>query len=158
METLVIILAIVAGIIGIAGSILPGLPGTPVSWVGLLLLYIWGPEDMALKTLIVWGIVVVLVSVVDYVVPMYFTKLTGGSKYAERGAIVGLIAGIILTPVGMILGSFLGAFLFELYYTGQGSKQALKAAIGSFLGFITGTGLKTIVAVLILWRIIVFAF
>lgn len=158
METLIIILAIVAGVIGIAGSILPGLPGTPVSWVGLLLLYLWGPEEMAFRTLIIWGVIVAIVSVVDYFVPMYFTKLTGGSKYAERGAIVGLIAGIILTPVGMILGSFLGAFLFELYYTRQGSKQALKAAIGSFLGFITGTGLKTIVSVLILWRILVFAF
>ncbi len=158
METLIIILAILAGIIGIAGSILPGLPGTPVSWAGLLLLYLWGPEDMALKTLIIWGIVVAVVSVVDYIVPMYFTKLTGGSKYAERGAVVGLIAGIILTPVGMILGSFLGAFLFELYYARKDASQALKAAVGSFLGFITGTGLKTIVAVIILWRILVFAF
>ena len=158
METLIIILAIIAGIVGIAGSILPGLPGTPVSWVGLLLLYLWGPEEMALKTLIVWGAVVALVSVIDYFVPMYFTKLTGGSKYAERGALVGLLAGIILTPVGMILGSFLGAFLFELYYARKGAAQALKAAIGSFLGFITGTGLKTIVSVLILWKIFVFAF
>ena len=158
METVIIILAILAGVVGIAGSILPGLPGTPVSWVGLLLLYIWGPEEMALKTLIIWGVVVAIVSVVDYIVPMYFTKITGGSKYAERGAIVGLIAGIILTPIGMILGSFLGAFLFELYYTRQGAGQALKAAICSFLGFITGTGLKTIVSVLILWKIFVFAF
>lgn len=158
METLIIILAIIAGIVGIAGSILPGLPGTPVSWVGLLLLYLWGPEEMALKTLIVWGVVVALVSVIDYFVPMYFTKLTGGSKYAERGALVGLLAGIILTPVGMILGSFLGAFLFELYYARKGAAQALKAAIGSFLGFITGTGLKTIVSVLILWKIFAFAF
>lgn len=158
METIIIILAILAGIIGIAGSILPGLPGTPISWVGLLLLYIWGPEEMQMKTLVIWGIVVAIVSIVDYIVPMYFTKLTGGSKYAERGAIVGLIAGIILTPVGMILGSFLGAFLFELYYTRQGAGQALKAAIGSFLGFITGTGLKTIVAVMIMWKIFVFAF
>ncbi len=164
METFIIILAILAGIIGIAGSILPGLPGTPISWVGLLLLYIWGNgtnaagESMALSGLIVWGVIVAIVSVIDYVVPMYFTKVTGGSRYAERGAIVGLIAGIILTPVGMILGSFLGAFLFELYYNRQGAGQALKAAIGSFLGFITGTGLKTIVAVLIMWRIFVFAF
>ena len=158
METVIIILAILAGVIGIAGSILPGLPGTPISWIGLLLLYIWGPEEMALKTLVVWGVVVAIVSVIDYIVPMYFTKLTGGSKYAERGAMVGLIAGIILTPVGMILGSFLGAFLFEYYYTRQGAGQALKAAIGSFLGFITGTGLKTIVSVLILWKICVFAF
>ena len=164
METLIIILAILAGIIGVAGSILPGLPGLPLSWVGLLILYIWGDgnnasgDTIGLLALILWGVVVAIVTVVDYIVPPLIIKKMGGSKYAERGAIVGLIAGIILTPVGMILGSFLGAFLFELYYTRKGSGQALKAAIGSFLGFITGTGLKTIVAVLILWRIIVFAF
>ena len=156
METVIIILAILAGIIGIAGSILPGLPGTPVSWIGLLLLYIWGPEEMALKTLIIWGIVVAIVSVIDYIVPMWFTKVTGGSKYAERGAIAGLILGIIFTPIGMILGSFLGAFLSEMYWGKKSAGDALKAAIGSFLGFITGTGLKTIVSVLILWRIFVF--
>ena len=158
METLIVILAILAGIIGIAGSILPALPGTPISWVGLLLLYIWGPEEMPLKTLVVWGVIVVLVSVVDYIVPMYFTKVTGGSRYAERGAMAGLIIGIFLTPVGMILGSFLGAFISELYWGKKDSVGALKAAFGSFLGFITGTGLKTIVAVLILWKIFVFAF
>ena len=164
MDTLIVILAILAGIIGIAGSILPGLPGTPVSWVGLLLLYVWGNgtnaagDEMTMRTLIVWGVVVAIVSVIDYIVPMWFTKVTGGSKYAERGALIGLVAGIIFTPVGMILGSFLGAFLFELYYNRQGAAQALKAAIGSFLGFITGTGLKTIVSVLIMWRILVFAF
>ena len=164
MDTLVSILAIVAGIIGIAGSILPGLPGTPVSWIGMLMLYIWGNgtnaagEEMSLRTLIIWGVVVAVVSVIDYIVPMYFTKITGGSKYAERGAMAGLIIGIFLTPVGMILGSFLGAFLAELYYNRQGTGQALKAAIGSFLGFITGTGLKTIVACLIMWKIFVFAF
>ena len=164
MDILIVVLAILAGIIGIAGSILPGLPGTPISWVGLLILYVWGNgtnaagDEITMKMLLVWAVVVAIVSVIDYIVPMYFTKLTGGSKYAERGALVGLIAGIILTPVGMILGSFLGAFLFELYYSRKGAPQALKAAIGSFLGFITGTGLKTIVAVLIMWKIFVFAF
>lgn len=162
MDFIVSALAVLAGIIGIAGSILPGLPGTPVSWLGLLILYIWGNgtnaagEEISMRTLIVWAIVVAIVSVIDYVVPMWFTKVTGGSKYAERGALVGLIAGIILTPIGMILGSFLGAFLFELYYTRKGAGQALKAAIGSFLGFITGTGLKTIVAVIIMWKIFIY--
>ena len=153
-----IILAILAGVLGIAGSILPGLPGTPISWVGLLLLYIWGPEEMPMKTLIIWGVVTILVSVIDYVVPMYFTKMTGGSKYAERGAIMGMIIGIVFTPIGMILGSFLGAFLMELHKGNKTPAEALKIAFGSFPGFITGTGLKTIVSVLILWRIFVFAF
>lgn len=162
METLIIILAITAGVIGIAGSILPGLPGTPFSWAGLLILYIWGcgtnamGEPMSLTGLIVWGVVVAVVSVIDYVVPMYLTKATGGSKYAERGALIGLVVGIIMTPIGMIAGSFLGAFLAELAWAKKDAASALKAAFGSFLGFILGTGLKTIVAVLIMWRIIIY--
>ena len=153
-----------AGVLGIAGSILPGLPGTPISWVGMLLLYVWGSgvnaagNPMSLQTLIIWGVVVLIVSVVDYVVPMYFTKLTGGSKYAERGALIGLVAGIILTPIGMIAGSFLGAFIAEVQWGKKSSSEALLAALGSFLGFILGTGLQTITSVLILWQIIVYAF
>lgn len=153
-----------AGVLGIAGSILPGLPGTPISWVGMLLLYVWGSgvnaagNPMSLQTLIIWGVVVLIVSVVDYVVPMYFTKLTGGSKYAERGALIGLVAGIILTPIGMIAGSFLGAFIAEVQWGKKSSSEALLAALGSFLGFILGTGIKTIASVLILWQIIAYAF
>ena len=158
MEITIVILALLAGVVGIAGSIIPGLPGPPVSWGGLLLLFLWGPEEVPMKSLVIWGVVMVAVSVIDYLVPMYFTKMTGGSRFAERGAMVGLILGIIFTPIGMILGSFLGAFLSELYWGGKSAGDALKAAFGSFLGFITGTGLKTIVAVLILWRILVFAF
>ena len=158
METLIVILAVLAGVIGIAGSILPALPGTSFSWIGLFLLYMWGPEAVRVKVLIIWGIVVIAVSVVDYVVPMFFTKATGGSKYAERGAMIGLVAGIVLTPVGMILGSFLGAFFAELYWGGKDRRAALKAALGSFAGFIAGTGIKTIASSLILWQIVVYAF
>lgn len=158
METVIVILAILLGLIGVAGSILPGLPGAPFSWIGLLILYIWGPESMPVSTLVIWGIVVALVSIVDYLVPMWLTKVTGGSKYAERGAMIGLVAGIILTPIGMILGSFLGAFIAELHWGKKETGDALKAATGSFIGFILGTGLKTIVSALILWRILVFSF
>ena len=157
METVIIILAILAGVIGIAGSILPGLPGTPFSSIGLLLLYIWGPQEMSVSTLVIWGVVVAVVTLVDYLVPMWLTKATGGSKYAERGALIGLIAGIILTPVGMIMGSFLGAFIAELQWGKKEAGDALKAAAGSFIGFMLGTGLKTIVACLMMWRIIAFA-
>ena len=158
METLIVILAILAGVTGIAGSILPALPGTSFSWIGLFLLYMWGPVPVPVKVLIIWGIVVIAVSVVDYIVPMFFTKATGGSKYAERGAMIGLVAGIVLTPVGMILGSYHGAFFAELYWGGKDRRAALKAALGSFVGFIVGTGIKTIASSLILWQIVIYAF
>ena len=164
MDTLIVVLAILAGVIGVAGSILPGLPGTPLSWVGMLILYLWGNGTgtsgvpMSTGTLVIWGVVVVVVSVIDYIVPMYFTKATGGTKYAERGALIGLIAGIFLTPIGMIAGSFLGAFIAEMIYAKKDVASSMKAALGSFLGFIFGTGIKTIASVLIMWQIIVYAF
>ena len=158
MGTTIIIFAIVAGIIGILGSILPGLPGPPISWVGLLLLYLWGPEEMSISTLVVWGVVTVLITIIDYWIPMYFTKVTGGSKYAERGSLIGMIIGIFLTPIGMIMGAFLGALIAEMTCANKDFGPALKVAIGSFIGFMLGTGIKIIVSVLMLWKIIVYCF
>ena len=162
MDITISIIAIMAGIIGIAGSILLGLPGPPVSWVGLLILYIWGNgvngagEPLSPAALIVWGVVVVAVTVIDYIVPPLLTKKMGGSRYAEKGSLYGMIFGIIFTPVGMILGSFLGALIAELAIAKKNLDEALNAAVGSFLGFILGTGIKTICAVLILWQIAVY--
>ena len=156
------IIAVIAGAIGIAGSILPGLPGPPISWVGLLILYIWGTglngagEPLSLTALIVWALVVIAVTVMDYIVPPLLAKRMGGSKYAEKGSLYGMIFGIIFTPVGMILGAFLGVLLAELFVAKKKIEDALKAAVGSFVGFILGTGIKTICAVLILWQIIVY--
>lgn len=162
MDIAISIIAVVAGIIGILGSILPGLPGPPVSWLGLLVLYIWGSgtnssgEPVSMTLLIVSAVVIVIVSVLDYLVPPLITKKMGGSKYAEKGSLYGMIFGIIFTPVGMILGAFLGALIAELVVAKKDSGEAFKAAVGSFLGFILGTGVKTIAAVWLMWQIIVY--
>ena len=157
MDIVVSILAVIAGIAGIVGSVLPVIPGPPISWTGLLLLYFWGGTDkagssMSLTLLLVWLGIVIAVSVIDYLVPMYFTRLTGGSKYAMAGLLIGLI----VPPVGMIVGSFIGAFLAELIYASKSAGGALKSAIGSFLGFLTGTGLKLITTCVMFYYIIVY--
>ena len=162
MSTIIIILAVVAGIIGIAGSILPGLPGPPVSWVGLLILFLWGNgtngagEPMSTTFLLVWLAVTVAVCIIDYVVPAYFTRVTGGSKAAGRGAIIGLIVGMVVPPVGIILGTLLGAFLAEFLVARKNGWQSTKSAVGALLGFLFGTGLKLIASGLMMYYIIVF--
>ena len=140
MEVFIAIVAVLCGIIGIIGSIAPALPGPPISWVGMLILYFWGGtngagETMSLSILLIWLAIVILVTILDYVVPAYFTKLTGGSKYASIGTTVGLIAGLFIPPVGMILGSLLGAFIAELIFAGKSAGPAVKSAFGAFLGF-----------------------
>ena len=162
METVAIILAIVLGVVGIVGSIVPALPGPPLSWVGLLVLYIWGNgtngagEPMSTALLMTWLVITVLVTVVDYIVPAYFTKLTGGSKKAGVGAMVGLFVGLIFPPVGIILGTLLGAFLAELLFDGKTGVESAKSAFGALLGFLFGTGLKLIVSALMMYYIIVY--
>ena len=162
MTTVIAILAVLAGIIGIAGSILPGLPGPPVSWVGLMLLYFWGNgtdkagDPMSLTFLLVWLAITIVVCIIDYVVPAYFTRVTGGSKVAGRGAIIGLIAGMFIPPVGIILGTLAGAFLAEFLVSRKSGWQSTKSAVGALLGFIFGTGIKLIASGLMLYYIIVY--
>ena len=162
MDILIGILAVLAGVIGVIGSILPALPGPPLTWVGMLLLYLWGGtnragENMSLTLLLIMFGATVVVSILDYIVPLYFTKLTGGTKYAGRGAMAGLVFGLfVVPPVGMILGSFLGAFLAELYYARKSTGDALKSAFGSFLGFLAGTGLKLVLCGVMMYYIIVY--
>ncbi|MBO5545687.1 MAG: DUF456 domain-containing protein, partial [Bacteroidales bacterium] len=94
MNTFMIIVAVILGVVGIAGSILPGLPGPPLSWIGVLLIYFFGGDPMSQTLLFVLLAVTIVVTVVDYLVPAWFTKVTGGSKYAAWGAILGLLAGL----------------------------------------------------------------
>lgn len=141
------IFALVAAVFGIVGSIMPGLPGPPVSWVGMLLVFFAekGTDNpMTLTTLIVWLVITVVVSVLDYVVPSWTTRAAGGHKAALTGALIGLLAGMFLTPIGMIAGALLGAFIGELMVTDKGVFAAFKAGLGAFAGFIFGTGLKLI--------------
>ncbi|MGN0188890.1 MAG: DUF456 domain-containing protein [Candidatus Cryptobacteroides sp.] len=161
MDTFLAILAVIAGLVGIVGSIVPAIPGPPISWLGLLVLYFRGGvngagEPMGLTFLLVWLGIVVAVTVLDYVVPMFFTKATGGTKAGSVGTMVGMVAGLFIPPVGMILGAVLGAFLAEIIWSGKDASGAFKSAMGAFLGFITGTGMKLVATGVMLYYIIVY--
>lgn len=155
------ILAVIAGIIGIIGSIVPGLPGPPISWVGILLAYFAGGtnsagEPMSLTFLLVWLAITTLVTIIDYVIPAYFTRISGGTKTAGRGAIVGLLIGMFLTPVGIIVGALLGAFLADFFIEDRGVWASFKSSLGAFAGFLCGTGIKLISAGVMMYYIIVY--
>lgn len=162
MNVVLIVLAVILGVAGIIGSIVPGSPGPPLSWVGILLMYFFGGtngagEPMSLTLLLVLLGVTVLVTVMDYIVPAWFTKLTGGSKYASWGAVIGLLAGLVFPlPFGMIVTSLMAAFLAELLFAGKDAGSSLKASFGAFLGFLSGTGIKLIASAVMLYYIIVF--
>jgi len=161
--TALIVFALVLAAAGIIGSIVPGIPGPPLSWLGLLLVYIsdksgGGSDPMSTAVLIVWLVVTVVVTVLDYVIPAGTTRMAGGHKAASTGALLGMLAGMLLPPVGIIAGSLAGAFLGELLVNDKGAWAAFKAGAGAFLGFILGTGIKLAASGIMAWLIVKYAF
>jgi len=136
-------------ILGLIGAFLPVLPGPITSWFGLLLLHLTDAVPLNKHFLLVTLIVAIAVWLIDYFLPALGTRKFGGSKYGVWGAIIGLFLGlIILGPLGIILGPFLGALIAEISWGKKNKSQALKAAFGSFIGFLFSTGLKLIVSLI----------
>lgn len=140
-DYILLILGIIFMIIGIIGCLVPVLPGPPISFLGLIFLHYTRFSQFTPAILITLGIITVIVTVVDYIVPVWGTKRFGGSKYGTRGATVGLVIGFFLGPLGIILGPLIGAFVGEMIFKDD-LNYAFKAGFGSLLGFLTGIGLK----------------
>ncbi len=145
MEAILILIGIILIIVGIVGCVVPALPGPPIAYVALLLLEFSDPAPFSLSFMLLWLLVVIAVSLLDFYVPVWGTKKFGGSKYGTYGSIVGLIIGLFFSPIGIIIGPFLGAFAGELI-AGKTGDEALKAGFGAFVGFLAGTVAKLAVS------------
>lgn len=160
MDIALVIIGFLLTLVGIIGSFIPVLPGPPLSWVGLLLLYLTKavPDDWWFLSITL--VIALTATVLDYVIPAAGTKKFGGSKAGMWGSIIGLLIAIffpVLGPFGIIIWPFVGALVGELSQN-QDQKRAWKAAFGSFIGFLTGTFLKFLIALiyfgLFLWKAI----
>lgn len=139
MEILIIIIIGVLLLLGIIGSVIPVLPGPPLSYIALLLYHFF------INTIngdsILWiGVVVVVVTILDYYLQIYGVKKAGGGKYAIRGSVVGMLLGIFFfAALGILVGAFIGAYIGAKM---EASKHEVKIAFGALWGFISATILK----------------
>ncbi|RZN84226.1 MAG: DUF456 domain-containing protein [Winogradskyella sp.] len=155
MEIIIIIAGLLLMVLGLAGSFLPVLPGPLTSWAGLFVLSYASGINISTTFLIITFIVALIIFILDYIIPAVGTKRFGGSKSGMIGTTLGLIIGLLSPiPFGVIIGPFVGALIGELMHKND-VNRATKAAFGSFLGFVTSTFLKFIVAVVYLGLFIV---
>ena len=149
MDLLLVIIGLVCVIGGIFGSFLPVLPGPGLSWVGILLLYCTAAVAMNYWVLGITLALTIVISILDYVIPAKGTKRFGGSSYGVWGTNIGLVVGIFApVPFGFIIGPFLGALAGELIYNSKDHTRALKAATGSFIGFLASSFMKFVVCMM----------
>jgi hypothetical protein len=133
-------------VVGVLGCILPVIPGPPLSYGGLILLELTDFADFSTTFLVVFALIAIAVTILDYFVPIWGTKRYGGTKYGSWGATVGVVLGIFLfPPLGIIILPFVGAVVGESI-KGSDFNASLRAGFGSFVGFLMGTGIKLIAA------------
>ncbi len=164
MDVFLLILAVFLVFTGILGAIIPGLPGPPIGFAGLLLVHLTALHSYSMNFLGIMGTLAVLITLLDYYVPIYGTKKFGGTKAGVRGSTIGLLVGVFVFPflgivigpfglLGIILGPFAGAYIGEKM-GGTSDEQAWRAAFGSFLGFLAGTLMKLIYGLLVAFYVI----
>jgi len=148
MDIILLVLGLTCVLIGILGSFLPILPGPPISCIGILLVYLTNAVTINYWVLSIAFIIALITVVLDYIIPAKGTKRFGGSSYGVWGTNIGLVVGIFIPiPFGFIVGPFIGALVGELIYNSTDKSRALKAASGSFIGFLASTFMKFIVCV-----------
>lgn len=144
-----ILIGIILNILGIIGIIIPVLPGIILNYFSLILVYIIrGKEELNFFTLFVFGVLTVLVTLLDYILPLIGAKKFGASRMGLWSSAIGMVIGILFfPPFGMFLGLLVGSIVGELLAGNEGS-QALKAGFATFLGSLTSVVFKLILAVM----------
>ena len=159
MDYLLMVLAIVVIIVGLIGDVIPGIPGTPVSYLALLLIHWTDRYSYSSRFLAILGVICVIITVLDYIVPIWGTTKFGGTKAGARGSTIGLIIGILVLPAlgivlgpfgifGLLGGPFVGAYIGEKM-GGTPDDRAWRSAMGSFIGFLSGTLMKIVYTLVI---------
>lgn len=144
METVLIILAIIFLVGGLLGCVLPAIPGPPLSYAGLICFHL-AMHSFSVRTIVIYGIITLVVTALDFIVPVWGAKVFGATKYGVYGSIIGMIAGIFLTPIGMIAGLLLGAILGDMY-GGRKLSDSIGSGVGTFLGTMAAMAIKLLVS------------
>ncbi len=158
MDTVLIIIGSLLAIGGILGSILPVLPGPILGYGALILLQLTSKHPFSLMFFVVWAVIIAILTFLDYVIPLRWTKRYGGSKRGIRGSTIWLVLSVLVLPIlgisiwpfglfGLIWWPLIWAYIGEKL-SGKSHRHALRSARWARIGFVTGSLLKLIVSVI----------
>lgn len=144
MDVALIVVGIIFFTAGLAGAVLPVIPGPPLSFAGFIAFHLSTQVHYSIQFLVITGIVAIAITLLDYLIPAYFTNKSEASKASTYGTIFGTVVGLfVMPPLGILIFPIVGAFLGEVITSGSMNK-ALRSALFGFLGLVSGILLKLV--------------
>src|SRR5690554_7915282 len=105
-DIFLIILATILLLAGAIGTIAPIIPGLPLSWVSLLALKLLPStkDDISWFVIVVLAVITTLITILDNVLSVWWTKEMVVVQKVVCGAIIGLLVGLFIVACRLLLG------------------------------------------------------
>lgn len=147
-STLIWLITIACLVIGLLGTFIPLLPGLGLIFIGILIFAIaTNFTVITLSTVIICGVVALLASLASYFAGAVGAKVSGGSRRAVGGSLLGSVVGMVLLgPLGLPVGTFVGALLGALT-EGRSLKKATLTARHAVIGLLSATLIQFVIGV-----------
>ncbi|MFD2637873.1 DUF456 domain-containing protein [Piscibacillus salipiscarius] len=160
MDIVIWILIIAFFVLSFVGILFPIIPSVLVLWLGFLAYHFF--IDNAELGWVFYSIMVIFTIILigaDVIANSYFVKKYGGSKRGEQVAAVAVIVGsFIVPPFGILVVPFVAVLVTELIQK-RSTKEAFRASVGSFIGFLSGSLAKVVIQlIMIIWFFVTIAF
>lgn len=153
--TFIIILSILFLFLGLLGVFVPIIPGPFFSFLAIFLLHFFTTYSFNSDYLIMFGLLAIVITFLDYWLQVYSVRYFGGGKSSAIGVVLGIILGIFfIPPIGVIVGPFIGAYIGALFESDFEFQNSFKVAGGALVGFLCGTILKFCYSSFAIWYFI----
>lgn len=148
MDIFICILWVILCIIAVIGSILPWIPWPQLAYLAILLAQFFIDSFFSRWFIIIRWILIIILMVLDYYLPILWTKKFWWSSRWNRWCIAWMIVWMFIWPIWLILWPFAWALIWE-YLQKKDIDKSIKPAFGAFLGFLSGIWLKLIVSIIL---------
>lgn len=140
LDIIFVAIGVLCVVFSFVGCVIPAIPGPLLAYVSLLLLLLTS-HPIGLLGLAVGGVIMIVATLLDYVVPAMGARKFKCSASGVTGCLIGSILGMFFMPIGLFLGPFLGAVIGELI-SGRKILGSVQGGFGALLGFVAGTMIK----------------
>lgn len=146
MSTLLLISGIVALVAAFLAILRPYVPGAVLAYAGLWLFKWSGFIHPSAGLLASWGVIVVVVLVIDFLLPSSISRATNGMGYMGVGGLVGLFVGMTgFSLAWAVAGAAAGVLLGAFAYTRMPGGKALGFPSSRFFQYLCAKGLPAVV-------------
>lgn len=147
-STLIWLITLACLFIGLLGTFIPLLPGLGLIFIGILLFAIaTNFTIITVPTVIICGLVALVASLASFFAGAVGARVSGGSRRAVGGSLLGSLAGILLLgPLGLPVGTFVGVLLGALS-DGRSLTKATLTARHAVMGLLSAALIQFVIGV-----------